>query len=64
LITHGENGMLVRSGDCVALSQAITAVLADEPLRARLSEAAKTSAERFSLGTLGKETAALIKENI
>lgn len=64
LITHGENGLLVRSGDCKALAEAIQALLIDTPLRTRMAESARTSAERFSVSALIESTSALLKKNV
>jgi glycosyltransferase involved in cell wall biosynthesis len=64
LITHGENGLLVRSGDCKALAEAIRALLIDEPLRTRMAESARTSSERFSVSALIESTSALLKKNV
>ena len=64
LITHGENGLLVRSGDCKALAEAMRALLIDEPLRTRMAESARTSARRFSVSALIESTSALLKKNV
>ncbi len=46
VIEHGVNGLLVPSGDVEQLGQAISSILADEALRARLGAAARSSVER------------------
>jgi glycosyltransferase involved in cell wall biosynthesis len=43
VITDGVNGVLVRSGDAVALRSALAGLIADERLRARLGAAARKS---------------------
>lgn len=48
IVTHGENGLLVGPGDPGALAAAIRRFLADDMLRARVTEGAAPSAERFS----------------
>jgi glycosyltransferase involved in cell wall biosynthesis len=48
IVTDGENGLLVPPGDPAALAGAIRRFLDDPDLRARLTEAAATSAQRFS----------------
>jgi glycosyltransferase involved in cell wall biosynthesis len=48
IVTDGENGLLVPSGDPAALAAAIRRFLADDQLRARLTAAAEPSAQRFS----------------
>jgi glycosyltransferase involved in cell wall biosynthesis len=64
LITHGDNGMLVRANECKELAEALRAILKDEPLRERLSVSAKESAKRFSVEALADRTAALLKSLI
>ncbi|MGA2631639.1 MAG: glycosyltransferase [Terriglobia bacterium] len=50
VVRHGETGILVKSDDPAALAAACLKVLADPPLRRRLSEAgARSVADRFSL---------------
>lgn len=52
MITHEVNGLLVAPGDVAALAAAITRLMSDPPLRARLGAAAReTIATRFSLNT-------------
>jgi len=48
IVTHGQNGLLVGPGDPGALAAAIRRFLADEMLRARVTEGAAPSAGRFS----------------
>lgn len=40
-ITHGVNGILVKEGDHIALKEAITSLLNDEPRRRKLGDAAR-----------------------
>ncbi len=47
VIQHGENGYLAPVGDIAALAARVTALLADEPLRARMGAQAKQSVQRF-----------------
>jgi len=52
MITHEVNGLLVAPGDTEALAAAISRLMSDPPLRARLGAAAReTIATRFSLDT-------------
>jgi glycosyltransferase involved in cell wall biosynthesis len=60
LITHGDNGMLVRANECKELAEALRAILKDGPLRERLSVSAKESAKRFTVEALADRTAALL----
>lgn len=62
LITAGENGML--ASDARSLVESLRAMLADAPLRARLSAAALESAKRFSTAVLAERTAALFKKAV
>ncbi|HUY05359.1 MAG TPA: glycosyltransferase family 4 protein [Candidatus Paceibacterota bacterium] len=52
VITDEETGLLVPFGDVAALVAALTRVLSDEDVRARLSARAKESAHRFSTETM------------
>lgn len=47
VIQHGETGYLAPVGDIAALAARVTALLADEPLRARMGAQAKRSVQRF-----------------
>ncbi|MBL0373286.1 glycosyltransferase family 4 protein [Rhizobium sp. KVB221] len=47
MVTDGEDGLLVESGNAEALADALASVLADSDLRVRLSEAAVESAARY-----------------
>ena len=48
LVRDGITGRVVAAGDVDALRQAIAGLLADEPLRARLGEAAREAVSRFN----------------
>jgi glycosyltransferase involved in cell wall biosynthesis len=49
LIANGENGLLAEPGDLAGLTQALARLLADAPLRRRLSQAGRTTIEtRYS----------------
>ena len=53
LVGHGDNGFLVRPGDLQGMADALTALLADEDLRARMGAASRARARRHALaGTL------------
>ena len=60
VITDNESGLLVPAGDTTALSAAVTRMLSDEALRARLSAGARESAKRFSVDTMLTRTASLL----
>ena len=49
LVGHGDNGLLVRPGDRQGMADALTALLADEPLRARMGAAGLARARRHAL---------------
>lgn len=51
VVTDGRDGFLVPVGDADALAARATALLADDALAARMSEAARTSAGRFAVAT-------------
>ena len=52
IITHGHDGLLVPPEDVAALSGALRAVIEDEALRRRLSEAGPATAARYDLGPI------------
>ncbi len=62
VIIDGENGLLVPAGDTPALTAALTRVLGDMALRARLSARAKESAKLFSTETMLTATAVLMSD--
>ncbi len=63
LIRSEETGLLVPPADPAALAQAIQRLLADPPLRARLSAQAQEEARtRFSLDRAAEEIAAILLE--
>jgi len=61
-IVAGESGLLVAPEDVRGLGRAIKTVLCDEPLRRRMSEAARRQAQRFSLDRMLDETRRLYLE--
>jgi glycosyltransferase involved in cell wall biosynthesis len=61
VITHDSDGLLISAGDTAALTAALTRVLSDENLRARLSAHAKESAKRFSIETMLRQTVDLVR---
>ncbi|MBA3789272.1 glycosyltransferase family 4 protein [Patescibacteria group bacterium] len=60
LIEDGKNGLLVAVGDTQALAEAITRLLTDKEMRARLGTHALESAKRFSVSHMIKETHTLL----
>ena len=62
VITDGENGLLVPVGDTKALTNALTRVLGDKTLRARLTARAQESAKRFSTDTMLSRTSDVLRE--
>lgn len=61
VVTDGDNGLLVPVGDTPALTRALTRILGDEKLRARLSARSKESTKRFSIETMLSATAAALQ---
>ena len=61
VITDGDNGLLVPSGDASALAGALARLLSDGELRARIAARAKESAKRFSTEATLSSTATLLK---
>ena len=62
IITHGENGLLVRWRCPEAFAEQLDLLLEDTVLRERLSGAARSSVERFSWERIGDEVRALYQE--
>jgi D-inositol-3-phosphate glycosyltransferase len=62
IITHGENGLLVRWRCPEAFAERLDLLLEDTALRARLSANARLSVERFSWERIGDEVRALYQE--
>jgi D-inositol-3-phosphate glycosyltransferase len=62
IITHGENGLLVRWRCPEAFAEQLDLLLEDTALRARLSATARSSVERFSWERIGDEVRALYHE--
>jgi len=46
IVTHGEEGFLVETGDIRGLSRAVADILSDDALRARMGQTARASFER------------------
>ncbi len=55
IIEHGVNGLLARNGDIEGLAEAMTRVMADESLRRKMSENAKSVTARFSKEAVMKQ---------
>jgi D-inositol-3-phosphate glycosyltransferase len=62
IITHGENGLLVRWRCPEAFAEQLDLLLEDTALRARLSATARPSVERFSWERIGDEVRRLYQE--
>ena len=60
-IIDGKTGLLVKSGDTEALAEAVTQVLTDDVLRARLSEEALTYSKSFSWDIVADEFMRIIE---
>src|SRR5262249_56097602 len=58
-VEEGVSGFLVPAGDATAIAGRLIDLLRDEPLRARMGEAARRRAERFSLDETVRTTEAL-----
>ena len=62
LITHGENGLLVRDGDAKEMADAVLALLNDRGLSGRISKGARKLAEKFSWESVKKSWEELFEE--
>ncbi|MGW3353884.1 glycosyltransferase family 4 protein [Streptomyces bungoensis] len=54
IIRHGVDGLLVPVGDREALTAALLELIADEPARRRMGEAARVAARRFDPGPVAR----------
>lgn len=61
--THGRTGLVVRAGDVESLRKALAKLVADEPLRRRLGEGARTRVlERFTADRMCESVMALYRD--
>jgi glycosyltransferase involved in cell wall biosynthesis len=64
VVMDGQCGLLVPPGDAAALARALSTLLGDEPLRARLSASARIRAQKFSSERRSRELLNLVLERI
>ncbi len=62
LVDHDVNGLLAPPGDAAALAGAITRVLTEPDTAARLSAAARRTAERYAWPALARQVVSLYQE--
>jgi len=62
VVEDGVNGILVPPGDAAALREAIRSLLEDESLRTRLGEAARRTAEAYSVEAISATYNDLLRE--
>lgn len=62
LVDHDVNGLLVPPGDATALASAISRVLTEPDTAARVSAAARGTAEQYAWPALARQVAALYQE--
>ena len=62
VLADGEAGLLVESGDALALARGIETLLLAPALRARLAEAGRQRAQRYSLDVMRERIASLYRE--
>lgn len=61
IITDGENGLLVKNGDCEALSNAICRLIEDKVLREKLGKHASESVRRYKIEEISRQWNKLFK---
>ena len=64
VIEHGKEGLVTAPGDVEQFAMALSALVADRPLRARCSEFAQAKAAGFTLSRMAKETVAVYRQAI
>ena len=62
VVEHGRSGWIIPTEDVAAMAEAIDRLAADEPLSARLRQAGRARAERFSLEQMVARYEALFEE--
>ncbi len=62
VVEHGVSGLLVPPGDPAALSAALTSLLANPELRARVGAAASRAADSYSVEAIGARYVAILEE--
>lgn len=63
-ITHGVSGLLVPPRDAAALADALSTLLSDPQLHARLAHGGRASAQRFGLDTMFRGYAEAIRAHV
>lgn len=64
MVSDGVNGLIVEPGSVEQLAEAIRSLASQPDLRARLGEAARHDADRFTYGRVGLERSKLITEAV
>ena len=64
VLTHGETAWLVPAGDVRALSEALSLLATDQPLRERLGQAARTLSQEFTWERRAERLEAALKESL
>ncbi len=64
VVTHGREGLLVPPSDEQAIASAVIRLLRDAPLRQRLSDAGRTTAQEYSWTRIAQRTMALYEHCI
>ena len=63
IVKHGEDGLLVESGNAEALADSLSRLMVDESLRCTMSQAGKENVKRFNMEQLADRWRTLFENN-
>ena len=64
ILHHDEDALLVPAFDCAAMAKAIVSLVKDDEKRAKMSQAARRNAEKYSLDRVGATWISLINQRL
>ena len=63
IVKHGEDGLLVESGNAEALADSLSRLMVDESLRCTMSQAGMENVKRFNMEQLADRWRTLFENN-